>query len=257
MTEAPAGAEDLTRVLDQGLVRYAMGMRDEAIRLWQEALTQSPGNNRALDYLQSVGALPPSAVGDDVDLGPNRIDSVGVSTIDRAAESLVPPFTREPTADDGEQVEAEAEVAAEAEVEPEPETEAAGDTMVADVDILVREAKEREQAGEYEEALKNCEDALRRDPEHAEALVLVETLRGELNEVYLKELEPLSRVPVLRATDASILELSLDPVGGFLISQIDGEITVEELLTILGTFDQFRVLSSLHYFLVNEIIELR
>ena len=46
-------------------------------------------------------------------------------------------------------------------------------------------------------------------------------------------------------------------MGGFLISQIDGEISVEELLTILGTFDQFRVLSSLHYFLVNEIIELR
>jgi hypothetical protein len=74
---------------------------------------------------------------------------------------------------------------------------------------------------------------------------------------YRSALEPLEAVPFLRATDASILELSLDPIGGFLISQIDGQITVEELLMILGTFDEFRVLSSLNFFLENGIIELR
>ena len=35
------------------------------------------------------------------------------------------------------------------------------------------------------------------------------------------------------------------------------EITVEEILTILSTFDRFRVLSSLHFFLENGILELR
>jgi tetratricopeptide (TPR) repeat protein len=243
VSDVPDSGEDVTRLLDQGLVRYAVGMRGEAIRMWEEALEQSPGNARALDYLQSVGALSPSAIGPDVDLAPaGRIDSVGLATLDRGGESLIPPFTPEPAA--YEELDSGTE-------------EALSDPMVADVDILVREAKEREQAGEYEEALRNCEEALRRDPEHAEALALVETLRVELKQVYLKELEPLERVPYLRATDSSILELSLDPVGGFLISQIDGEITLEDLLTILGTFDQFRVLSSLHYFLVNEIIEIR
>jgi len=229
-------------MLDQGLVRYAMGLRDEAIRFWNDALEQNPGDLRALDYLQSVGALAPSAVADGVDLSPEpSSDDVGTATLDRSAESMVSPFS--PTPSDPEE-------------ERDPAAEVSSD-MVADVDILVREAREREEAGEYEVALKRCEDALRRDPEHKEALELAENLRQDLNDIYLKELEPLDRTPFLRATDSSILELSLDPVGGFLISQIDGEISVEELLTILGTFDQFRVLSSLHYFLVNEIIELR
>ena len=229
-------------MLDQGLVRYAMGLRDEAIRFWNDALEQNPGDLRALDYLQSVGALAPSAVADGVDLSPEpSSDDVGTATLDRSAESMVSPFS--PTPSDPEE-------------ERDPAAEVSSD-MVADVDILVREAREREEAGEYEVALKRCEDALRRDPEHKEALELAENLRQDLNDIYLKELEPLDRTPFLRATDSSILELSLDPVGGFLSSQIDGEISVEELLTILGTFDQFRVLSSLHYFLVNEIIELR
>jgi hypothetical protein len=191
-----------------------------------------------------VGALAPSAIKPGVDLSPqDASDAVGVATIDRNAESMVSPFSPTPGGfDDEEERDSSAELSSD---------------MVADVDILVREARAREEAGDFEVALKSCEDALRRDPEHKEALELVDTLRQELNEVYLKELEPLDRTPFLRATDSSILELSLDPVGGFLISQIDGEITVEELLTILGTFDQFRVLSALHYFLVNEIIELR
>ncbi len=242
MSDGLPMSDEVTRILDQGLVRYAMGLRDEAIRFWNDALEQSPGNARALDYLQSVGAVSPSSVGAEVDLSPQaQVDELGVATLDRAAESLISPFR--PAPDD-------ADAAAVGE-------DASADTMVADVDILVREAREREEAGDFEVALKNCEEALRRDPEHEEALSLSETLRHELNAVYLKELEPLERIPFLRATDNSILELSLDPVGGFLISQIDGEISVEELLTILGTFDQFRVLSSLHYFLVNEIIELR
>ncbi|MBJ94915.1 MAG: hypothetical protein CMP23_10645 [Rickettsiales bacterium] len=243
MTASLPSLDETQQTLDKGLVCYALGQRDDAIRLWNEALELSPGDARALDYLQSVGALAPSDLEPGVDLRPDGPeDGVGLSTIDRAAESLVSPFRPEP-----EEVDA-----ADGGV-----TDIGADTMVADVDILLGDAQANKDSGDFEVALKNCEEALRKEPDHAEANELAEELRQELNAIYLKELEPLDRVPFLRAADSSILELSLDPVGGFLISQIDGEITVDELLTILSTFDQFRVLSSLHYFLVNEIIELR
>jgi hypothetical protein len=129
--------------------------------------------------------------------------------------------------------------------------------VVPDVVLLLRDARSDFEAGHVESALGRAEDALRREPENPEAEKLVGMLRGRLVDEYLVELEPRERIPYLRATDASILELSLDPIGGFLISQIDGEITIEELLTILGTFDQYRVLHSLHFFLENGIIELR
>jgi len=234
--------DSVVALLDSGLIRYAVGDRDEAIQFWQKALEQEPGDTRALDYLQSVGALPPGpASGDAVGGATLSHEDVGVSTVDRSTESMASPFTAqpEPVDDHGD--------TGDLEVEP----------VVADVDILVRDARDKEESGDFELALKNCEEALRRDPDHAEALELVEELRKRLQDQYLEELQPLDRVPYLRATDSSILELSLDPVGGFLISQIDGEITVEELLMILGTFDRFRVLSSLHFFLVNEIIEFR
>ena len=234
-------------LLDKGLVRYALGKREEAIEFWQQALEQGSTSSRARDYLQSVGAIPPSEVEDlgatTGDLSP-VMDSEALPPA--ASDSLVPPFTKElpsydPDEDDGE-VDSD-------ELEMEP--------VVPDVEILLGNARQEEAAGQLEKALKYADEALKREPDHPEAQALSSDLRRRLSDIYRAELEPLESVPFMRATDASILELSLDPIGGFLISQIDGEITVDELLTILGTFDEFRVLSSLHFFLENGIIELR
>ena len=234
-------------LLDRGVVRYALGKRDAAIMLWQEALAEEPENDRARDYLRSVGAIA-SEGQDGLGANTDEVPTVAEAPDDfepeddhpQSGDSLVPPFT--------------AEVAAYEEADSD---ELEIESMVSDVDMMIRDALAGEAAGRREEALKHAEEALKRDPEHPEAIRLALTLREALSADYLEELQPLERVPVLRATDASILELSLDPIGGFLISQIDGEITIEDLLTILGTFDEFRVLSSLHFFLENGIIELR
>jgi tetratricopeptide (TPR) repeat protein len=243
---APLGSE-VSKLLDRGLVKYALGYRDEAIELWKKALDEAPRNRRAQDYLKSVGALLPP--GEDQDIHTSTAEIVPVvgdlDSIDSRspAESLVPPFT--------------AEVAAYAEADARSTDDLDVEPMVPDVEILLRDAREDEAAGDFEGALRHAEEALKRDPEQEEAQELASSIRKRLAARYREELEPVGRVPFLRATDASILELSLDPIGGFLISQIDGEITIEELLTILGTFDEFRVLSSLHFFLENGIIELR
>lgn len=249
MTRSPSTAplgSDVSRLLDQGLVKYALGKRDSAIELWQQALEAAPRNRRAQDYLKSVGALLPPGEGQDIHTSTAEIVPVEGdldSDNNRAAESLVPPFTAEVATFEPE----EAKPTDELDVEP----------MVPDVEILLRDAREHEASGNLEDALRHAEEALKRDPEQPEAQELSSSIRRRLAALYRDELEPVARVPFLRATDASILELSLDPIGGFLISQIDGEITIEELLTILGTFDEFRVLSSLHFFLENGIIELR
>ena len=234
-------------LLDKGLVRYALGKREEAIEYWQQALEQAPTSSRARDYLQSVGAITPSEL---EDLGATTGDLSPVAPEAEphhpAGDSLVPPFTKELPPYDPDEDEGAIDSD---ELDAEP--------VVPDVEILLNNARQEEAAGQLEKALKYADEALKREPDHAEAQALSTDLRKRLSDIYRAELEPLESVPFLRATDASILELSLDPIGGFLISQIDGEITVEELLTILGTFDEFRVLSSLHFFLDNGIIELR
>ena len=243
------------QLLDRGLVQYALGNGDRALGLWKSALEIEPGSERARDYLRTLGddggglgaSSPVGAAGQAAEavlaVSEDTLAAVPVAGPgDRSADSLAPPFAPNVDFDEDESIPTD-----ELDVEP----------VVPDVEIFLRDAREAEADGRYEEALTSAEDALKRDPERLETQELVSSLRNRLREIYLDELRPLERVPVLRATDASILELSLDPIGGFLISQIDGEITIDELLTILGTFDEFRVLGSLHYFLSSGIIELR
>ncbi len=253
MSRSRRSADTLvSSLLDKGLVRLAIGKRDEAIELWQQALEQSPRNARARDYLQSVGAI----TRDELDeLGATTSDVAPVkeeaALLERSpSDSLVPPFTEEMAAFSLD------EDLADLDPDETPDT-STPEPMVPDVEIMLRNARAEEAAGDLEGALHYAEDALKREPDHPAANALTSDIKKRLAREYRDQLEPLESVPFLRATDASILELSLDPIGGFLISQIDGEITVEELLTILGTFDEFRVLSSLHFFLENGIIELR
>ena len=233
-------AKTVRDLLDRGLVQYSLGRRKEAVGFWRRALEVSPGDERASDYLASVGA---SARPEDEEAVLSAVtDEVVPPDSIRAAKR--PPFTDEmPTYQPG--------------VPPVVDEADEADSVITDVELLLRGARTAEAEGELQQALSKAEEVLRREPEHFEASELAAELRRRLADRFRKTLEPLDAVPFLRATDASILELSLDPIGGFLISQIDGEITVEELLTILGTFDEFRVLSSLHFFLENGIIELR
>jgi len=244
----------VTSLLDKGLVRFALGARDDAIDLWQRALEHNPRSARARDYLQSVGAITRDEL-DELGSTTNELAPVeeprkNLSAAGPAVDSLVPPFTEEIPAY------ASGEMDSKAEFDPDEETQDL-ETLTTDVEVLIGNARDEEAAGNLEASLTNAEEALKREPDHEVANELASSLKKRLSEEYRAELEPMESVPFLRATDASILELSLDPIGGFLISQIDGEITVEELLTILGTFDEFRVLSSLHFFLENGIIELR
>ena len=84
-------------LLDKGLVRYALGKREEAIEFWQQALEQAPTSSRARDYLQSVGAISP---GELEELGASTGDLAPVSADIEAEQhpspndSLVPPFTK-------------------------------------------------------------------------------------------------------------------------------------------------------------------
>ena len=93
----------VTDLLDRGLVRYALGAREPAIELWRKALAQAPRNPRALDYLESVGALPAGSAeqassGDDTE--PEDRDPMILEP--RSQPSLAPPFTQEVAAYDGE-----------------------------------------------------------------------------------------------------------------------------------------------------------
>lgn len=237
--EAGAATTDsqLRRLLDEGLVHLSLGREDDAVRVWREALERSPDNPRALDYLETLGVIPPR----------HARESGEVAAL--TPEQVV----REP---------ARPVLGGTAGPELMVVGESAGGELVvglAEEDIvgLLARAREEMEDGNLGAALDRCEDVLRRVPAEPRATECAREVKDRLVNFYLEELKPLSQVPYLCANDANILELSLDPIGGFLLSQVDADITLEDLLTIMGTFDQYKVVSALHFFLRHGIVELR
>ena len=151
--------------LDKGLVRYALGKREEAIELWHKALELNPKSRRAVDFLQSVGALPAGDPDASAVTGQNpsvKVAATGDSPpVEGAAQSLVPPFAGSVSISDAE-------------------IEAGDSVVIDDIDILMENAEKEESAGNHEKALSHVEDVLRRDADHTAAATLAKKLRKEL-----------------------------------------------------------------------------
>ena len=228
-------SSEVQDLLDHGLIHLFDGRVQEAIVTWMKVLDIDPNQPRALDYLETLEVIEPRS---------SMADGNGVMGESRESGDWPSPFDSQPSID----------VIAPAEGEG---GEMTGGPISSEerVTLLAQVAEERTKDN-LGGALDICEEILKRNPGDLETEELARTLKEDLVGFYLEQLKPLDQIPQLVADDSNILELSLDPIGGFLLSQIDGQITVEELLTIMGTFDQYRVVSALHYFLSHSILEL-
>lgn len=232
--------QEVQDLLDQGLVALVDGKVQEAIVTWMKVLDIDANEPRALDYLETLEVIEPRSQTADPDEEPGN--GIGIETPETGEWSA--PFESQSEIDvmapqDGE--------GAEFSGNPIGEDEKAG---------LLDQVRAEREANNISAALDICEEILKRSPGDLDTQVLADEIKEELVSFYLEDLKPLDQIPELAADDANILELSLDPIGGFLLSQIDGRITLEELLTIMGTFDQYRVVSALHLFINQEILRL-
>lgn len=232
--------QEVQDLLDEGLVALVDGKVQEAIVTWMKVLDIDANEPRALDYLETLEVIEPRSQTADPDEEPGN--GIGIESPETGEWSA--PFESQSEIDvmtpqDGE--------GADFSGNPIGEDEK--------TDLLEQVRAERE-ANNLSAALDICDEILKRSPGELDTQVLADEIKEELVSFYLEDLKPLDQIPELAADDANILELSLDPIGGFLLSQIDGRITLEELLTIMGTFDQYRVVSALHLFINQEILRL-
>jgi hypothetical protein len=230
---------EIEELLQRGLIQLFDGRVQDAIVTWMKILDLDAHEPRALDYLETLEAIEPRS--------PIEGDGGNGLGVEESGEfaAHASPFTSQQSLD----------------VVPSVDGDGGGfvggplsDEEKAKLLGQVTAARGEENLGG---ALDICEEILKRSPGDPEVEELAREIKEDLVNFYLDQLKPLDQIPRLVANDASILELSLDPIGGFLLSQIDGNITVEELLTIMGTFEQYRVVSALHYFLNAGIIELK
>jgi hypothetical protein len=113
------------------------------------------------------------------------------------------------------------------------------------------EAAQRMQAcyevGDFSGALSAAEVLLEHDPEDVEANRYAQSCRDVLTQMFSARLAPLDRVVRVAISQEQIRWLSLDHKSGFLLSLVDGNCSIEELLDVSGMprLDALRILLTL------------
>jgi hypothetical protein len=103
------------------------------------------------------------------------------------------------------------------------------------------------EAGNYSSALVLAESVLVSDPKHAGALECAEFSRAALGDRYLENLGGRRAVPRVVMTPEEVRGAALDHRSGFLLSLIDGSMTIEEVLDVssMPELDALRIMFEL------------
>ncbi len=97
-----------------------------------------------------------------------------------------------------------------------------------------REMEEAFALGDYTRALEIGESLLERSPDDAAARRCVQECRDTLTQMLAARIGPLDQVVSVSVSNEELQWLSLDHRSGFLLSLVDGQSTVDEILDISG-----------------------
>ncbi len=233
--------------MDEGIRAYTHGDLAGARHCWAEVLAADPQNVRAKAYLALLDARgpdpavpvrppppPPAAAGPAAspwDHGPAAAPAVVLGEgdgLDLASVSLgapVPPLVPD---------------AARPDVPPRQ-------GRTTDVEVWMQGARELFALGDFSGSLEMIEKILRLDPSHAEAREYLRQNEATLIAMYESKLGPLDGRPRLAIQPEEVMWLNLDHRAGFLLAQIDGAATYDDLFALSGLprLDTARILATL------------
>jgi hypothetical protein len=125
---------------------------------------------------------------------------------------------------------------------------------------LVDRAREMQalfEAKSYSNALVLAESVLASDPAHVQARRCAESCRDTLGQKYLSRLGGRENIPRVVMAPEEMRSISLDHRAGFLLSFIDGSMSVDEVLDVssMPALDALRIMFELRMQGVIEITE--
>ena len=274
MSTPPHKENNFSSLLLEGLDHYRKGRMLEAVRAWEEAYTLEPSNLRAREFLRSAlerihaHMAPPAApqqaahpwlpsatqqqVPADAARKGGRIPSD--PSLSKAKKAKAKPPPQESPWDDGPSMaiqqdtpppgaEADAGGAWTIHQEPMPVPPAEDDELSA----WTSGARELVALNDFSGALELLAKILARKPEDEEAQKLHTLCEDNLIQMFESKLGAMDRVPRVVLPPDEIIWLNLDPRAGFVLAQIDGAVSFEDLYAICGLhrLDTARILSQL------------
>jgi len=215
--------DEVARLLKLGMNHYGIDELSSAIKCWERTLEIEPGNRAARDYLESAyedvdGSLP-------ANIAPASEPSAPVMEVfddddtPRTCDALPPVKLPESTDDDAQLAEA------------------------------LRLYKDGAKAAAWE----MLQEVARNGPERLDLQGYIAMMRSERAQSFARTVGDQGRVPRLRQTMAELMQLNLSPGEGFLLSQIDDDVTIEQILNL--SKDRVRTLEILAKFISEGLVE--
>ena len=213
--------EEIIRLVKRGLVQFERGDVDAAMELWRGALDLDPNNRAAKDYLASAAEQRRRSLRR---LG--RADGPSASPADtedtpRTLDGVMPELG--PASPDA-----------------------------AGPDMEVQEALRAYRAGDLDRAHEILERVAQRDPDRIDVEGYLAMLRSKRTKLWVKTIGDQGRILRLSISADKLRALRLAPDEGFILSQIDGQLSVDDLLSLHT--DRVRVLEVLARFVSDGIV---
>ena len=236
----------VAELLDQGVKAYTRGESAEAERFWEQALEMDPKNERVRAYLKQVrGELPPrpEAPPPAPEPAPRPGPVFAPSPWDAGPTSVPTVLVEE---GDGLDLAAVGEKSEIRTLVPDRKP-AVKHPAPGEAATWMEGARELFALGDFSGSLEMIERILRVDPTHAEARAYLRQNESTLVAMYESKLGSLSGVPRLAIHAEEVMWLNLDHRAGFLLAQVDGTVSFDDLFALSGLprLDTARILSSL------------
>ena len=229
--------KEVTRLLKRGLNHYGLGDLDAAIACWERAQALDPLNRAAHDYLETAY--------DEAGREPDKDDSTPLSS---AAANV--PHASPGVLDDDDTP---------CTFDGAPPPLPAGGTLpevpvegAEEPNTVVAAALDAYKAGNLDEAWGKLQQVASEEPDRLDVQGYLVMVRSERARVFAREVGDQGRVLELKQSMAELMKKNLTPDEGFLLSQIDGQMSIEELLNLAN--DRVRTLEILAKFIREDIV---
>lgn len=235
--------QEVTRLLKRGLNEYGLGDLASAIGHWEEALGLDPGNRAARDYLETAyeeTAKSPGKAARSSEPGPGGAKPPKTSTTPRKAPSGT--AVRDAFGDE----------------EDTPRTPFGAASIKLpesgeEPNTLVESALTAYKEGRMEQAWADLQIAAEQEPDRLDVQGYIAMMRSERARAFARQVGDQGRVICLKQTMQELMQLNLTPDEGFLLSQIDGEVTIEQILNL--SKDRVHTLQILAKFIREGLVE--
>ena len=239
---------EVTRLLKRGLNHYGLGDLEAAISCWEQARALDPENQAVHDYLETAyeeqgggggkkkAANPPAARAPG---GPSKGSTPKKAAAAKAAPAKPAAKGSRAVTDDDDTPKSGPVIEFDADDDP---------------DTQIQSALQAYKDGRYDDAFTELRKLAKEAPERLDVQGYLQLVRTERAQAWAKELGDQGHVLRLRVTTAEVMKLRLQPDEGFMLSQIDGRMSIADLLSV-STADRVRTLEIIAKLVREGIVE--